>query len=92
MLLLRGLGAATELCSIDSLLPSDDAGVSNSSGVNGNASSQHPLISLEKVSSELESTLQCAEAAGAKIDYSVSIILSCDLFNPLCTDVFVYWF
>lgn len=72
MLLLRGLGAAAELCSIDSLLPPDESNpnISNNSSVNGNASPQHPLISLEKVSSELKSTLQSTEAAGMRTDSS----------------------
>jgi len=79
MMLLRGLGAAAELCIIDSLLPSEETNVSksccNNTSVNGNASPLHPLESLEKVFSELKSTLQCAEAAGGmKIDSSVSIM------------------
>lgn len=77
MLLLRGLGAAAELCSIDSLLPSDESNENKSdsktNSVNGSVPPQHPLISLENVSSELKSTLQSAETTGMKPDSSVSI-------------------
>lgn len=82
MLLLRGLGAAAELCNSDTL---PTVGESSASGdhpnhasetsVNGKVSShQHPLVSLEKVVIELASAHKCILEEGHKLEPSVSCL------------------
>lgn len=82
MLLLRGLGAAGELCNSDLAIPTSEEnshiniGGHNHVGeatVNGKASfQQHPLLSLEKITSELGNTYKSIRAEGLKVDFSVS--------------------
>ncbi|KAE8748112.1 hypothetical protein FOCC_FOCC005115 [Frankliniella occidentalis] len=78
MLLLRGLGAAAELCNPDTLPPTDESNVNsgdvNNAGeptVNGRSLlHQHPLLSLEKVTSELQSTFKSIQMEGLKLETS----------------------
>lgn len=81
MLLLRGLGAAAELCSSELALPTSEENSNIYSGdhnhvgeptLNGKTSFQHPLLSLEKIIAELENTCKSIKAEGLKVDTSVS--------------------
>lgn len=95
MLLLRGLGAAAELCNSDvpplqgeSSSSSDHPNHASECSVNGKVPPlQHPLVSLEKVIAELESSFKSIQEEGHKLEPSVRY-LKCgfriiNLLNPL---------